>query len=136
MSDHGGFELKEKLKAWLLSSGFRVDDIGTNSAEAVDYPCLAKKAVKLVLHHDTYGIFVCGAGVGVSIVANRHKGIRAVLADKDVIVQLSRQHNDCNVLCLGGRFVEFEQAKKLVQIFIETGALGEQHARRVLAIDN
>jgi len=135
-SDHGGYELKEKLKGWLVEHGFKVDDVGTNSAEPVDYPGFTKKAVKLVLHHKTVGIFVCGAGVGVSIVANRFKGIRAALpGNNEIVTQLSRQHNDANVLCLGGRFIDFEDAKKLVQIFLETPALGDAHARRVRAID-
>ena len=135
MSDHGGYELKESLKKWLLEQGYRIEDTGTNSTEAVDYPGITKKAVAIVKHYDTYGVFVCGSGVGVSIVANRHKGIRAVLTNNEIIAQLSRQHNDCNVLCLSGRFIDLELAKKLVSVFFETGFLGEQHTRRVRDID-
>jgi len=134
-SDHAGFELKEKLKVWLIQQSVRVEDAGTNSEDAVDYPVIIKKAVQLVRHYGGFGIFVCGSGVGVSIVANRHKGIRAVLADKQVITQLSRQHNDCNVLCLAGRFITFDEAKRLVQIFLETEFLGQHHKRRVEGIE-
>ncbi|MCL2851365.1 MAG: ribose 5-phosphate isomerase B [Firmicutes bacterium] len=133
--DHAGFELKEKLKAWFAQQSIKVEDVGTNSAEPVDYPVIVKKAVDLVRHYGTKGIFVCGSGVGISIAANRYKGIRAVLTDKEVITQLSRQHNDANVLCLGGRFITFDEAKKLVQIFFETPFIGQHHQKRVQMLD-
>ena len=132
VSDHGGFELKEKIKAHLMQHGIKVQD---TSATDVDYPILAKRGVELVKHHDTQGIFLCGSGVGICIAANRYKGIRAALVHSQIYAQLARQHNDANILCLGGRFLEPDEALKIVEIFLQTPFVGERHSRRVELID-
>lgn len=129
-SDHGGFELKQKIKQWLVQSNIAFDDVGTDSDADVDYPVFVKRAVKQILYHNTAGIIICGSGIGVSIAANRYRGIRAALATTEVTTQLCRQHNDANVLCLGGRILDHALAIRLVQIFLETPFLGGKYQRR------
>ena len=133
--DHGGWELKEFIKSFLQSHNIRVEDVGTNSETSVDYPVFAQKGVKLVRHYDTMGIFICGSGIGISIAANRHKGIRAALAHTQVCAQLARQHNNANILCLAGRFLSKDKALKLTQIFLQTPFLAGRHKNRVDMLD-
>ena len=134
-SDHGGFELKQHVKAHLIERGIRVEDAGTNSEASVDYPVFTQRGVQLVRHYKTMGIFVCGSGIGIGIAANRFKGIRAAVVHSQVYAQLARQHNDANVLCLGGRFLDPAEALRLVDIFLETPFLGAQHKTRVDMLD-
>ena len=135
-SDHGGWEMKEAIKRHLVTNGLRVHDVGTDSEEnSVDYPILTKRGVDMVRHYETLGIFVCGSGIGVSIAANRYKGIRAALAHSQVYAQLARRHNDANVLCLGGRFLEAREALRLVDIFLETEFEGGRHKKRIEMLD-
>jgi len=129
-SDHGGYELKEKLKTYLMYKDYRVEDVGTHSADTTDYPIWVKKGVSQVLADNTYGIFVCGAGIGVSIAANRNKGIRAAVVHSEDTARLAREHNNANVLCLGGRFLTESQAEKIVDIFLET-KFDQRHVKRV-----
>jgi len=136
-SDHGGFEMKEQIKFYLNQAGYSVEDVGTNSTASVDYTDIIKVAVPKVLKaKENRGIFVCGTGLGVSIMANRTRGIRAAVVHSQPYAQLCRSHNDANVLCLGGRFLTFEEAKSIIDIFFETEFMGAQHARRVAALDS
>jgi len=136
-SDHGGFELKEQIKSFLTGQGFNIEDVGTHTTSSVDYPVVIKSAIpKILANKQNRGIFVCGTGLGVSIMANRTKGIRAAVVHSEPYAQLCRSHNDANVLCLGGRFLSFDEAKTLINIFFETPFMGDQHLRRVTMLDN
>ncbi len=127
-SDHAGF----KLKSWLLKIFPKIADLGTKSDESVDYPDFAHKLTKEVLKNKkNMGILICGTGVGMSIVANRKKGIRAGLANNSKIARLIRKHNDANVLVLPGRFINTNEAKKSVQAFLYTKFESGRHKKRI-----
>ena len=127
-SDHAGF----KLKSQLLKIFPKIADLGTKSDESVDYPDFAHKLTKEVLKNKkNIGILICGTGVGMSIVANRKKGIRAGLAINSTIARLIRKHNDANVLVLPGRFIKINEAKKSVQTFLSTKFESGRHKRRI-----
>ncbi len=135
-SDHGGYKLKSAICKWLLGLGFEVVDLGTDSKEPVDYPEYAKKLCEKVLKEGGRGILVCGTGIGMSIVANRFKGIRASLCSDEFSARMSREHNDANVLCLGGRVIGEELAKSIVNIWLNAKFSGEErHKRRIANID-
>ncbi len=132
-SDHAGFELKQYLIETLKED---IRDLGTYSAESCDYPVYAHKLTEAVLNNaNSVGILICGSGVGMSITANRKKGIRAALCANEEIATLSRQHNDANVLVLGARFISKEDALKCVRTFLQTPFEGGRHQRRVELID-
>ena len=127
-SDHAGYEMKTKLKDNFSS----FIDLGTNSIDSVDYPDFAKKLTNEVLNNDkSLGILICGTGVGMSIAANRSKGIRAGLVNSVEIARLIRQHNDANVLVIPGRFMEAEEAINCVKMFIETQFEAGRHKQRI-----
>jgi ribose 5-phosphate isomerase B len=131
-SDHAGFELKQKVKEYLAGTGIEVEDLGTVSTESVDYPDFAEKvAVEVREGRADRGILMCGTGVGVCIAANKFHGIRAALVSDPEIARLSREHNDSNVLCLPGRFMEPAAARAVVKIWLETPFAGGRHERRV-----
>lgn len=135
-SDHAGYSYKEKAKAYLLSKGFEVVDYGAPNTERSDYPDFAHKASEGILRGEAErGIFVCGSGIGISIAANRHKGIRAVDAVTEEMATLSRQHNDTNVLALGERLITWEEAEKIIDAFFAAEFEGGRHADRVKKID-
>lgn len=134
-SDHGGFELKNSLSAVLKNKGFNVNDLGTYSEESVDYPEYGKKVADAVLRDGNAGIIICGTGIGISIAANRVKGIRAALCHCADYAKLSREHNDANILALGGRFVDIKTAEEITDIFLSTEFLGGRHQRRVDLLD-
>ncbi|MDD5774214.1 MAG: ribose 5-phosphate isomerase B [bacterium] len=135
-SDHGGFELKEELKKFLKTEGYEVTDFGTNSSESVDYPYLTFNAAKSVANKENqFGIFICGSGVGASIVANKVHGIRAALCYNEEIARLSREHNNANFLCLGGRFLDKQEAFKIVNVWLKTSFSGGRHEKRVAQIE-
>ena len=127
-SDHRGYELKEFLKC-----KFPLIDLGPfGKDEKVDYPDYAKKLSKYVLKEKSFGILICGTGIGMSIAANRNKGIRAGLCHTTTDAALTRLHNDANVLCLSGDFTKPKDAQKIAEIFFETKFSGEErHRRRV-----
>lgn len=131
--DHAGFELKEYLKEYFNKHNIEFFDAGALTYEPNDeYPIIAKNAVKHVLKSETNrGIFICGSGVGVSMVANRHKGIRCVLAYSSQIAEMSRKHNNANVLALGGRYITKQMALKIVKTFLSTEFEGGRHTRRL-----
>ena len=134
-ADHAGFELKNQLGAVLRQTGHEVCDFGTNSAESTDYPDYAGRVAKAVASGTAdRGVLVCGSGVGMSIAANKVRGVRAALGVTPEEVRLTRAHNDANVLTLGARFTEPALAGELVQAFLETPFDGGRHARRVAKI--
>ena len=131
-ADHAGFELKNQLGAALRNSGHEVCDFGTNSAESTDYPDYARQVAKAVAAGTAErGLLVCGSGVGMSIAANKVRGVRAALGVNIEEVRLSRAHNDANVLTMGARFIEPALANDLVKVFLETPFEGGRHERRV-----
>ena len=135
-ADHGGFELKDKLVAMLRKEGYEVIDNGTNSPDSVDYPDFAKSVARDILEKKAdFGLLVCGSGIGISIAANRFKGIRAALVTNDDYARLSRQHNNANIIALGGRFTSYEDAEKWLKIFLSTPFEGGRHERRIEKID-
>ncbi len=135
-SDHGGFAMKEDILAHLKAKGVEVEDLGCYSEASVDYPVYADKVCKGILA-GTYerGILVCGTGVGMSIAANKYPGIRASLCSDCYSAQMTMEHNNSNVLCLGGRTVGVELAKMIVDTYLAASFSGlEKHARRVAMI--
>lgn len=135
-ADHAGFDLKEQLKEYLSKSN-EIIDVGANVVDNDDsYVDYAKRANKQVVDNNCYGIYVCGSGVGMSIVANKQRGIRAVMPASVELVEKSRQHNDANVLCLGARFMTVEEAKKIVDKFLSTDFLGGKYQARIQSIEN
>ena len=130
--DHGGYELMQEVKAYLDKQGLEYQDFGCYSNEAVDYPVYARK-VGHAIQNGTCdkGILICGTGIGMSIAANKHKGIRAALCSDTESAALTRQHNDANVLCLGARILPFEKAVQITDAFLNAEFLGGRHQRRV-----
>lgn len=136
-SDHGGFALKSQIVLFLQELGHTVLDRGTEDESSVDYPDYAVKVARdIVSNAAERGIVICGTGLGISIAANRHKGVRAALVHSDEYARLSRQHNDANVLAMGGRFTAFEDAKRFITVFLNTPFEGDRHVRRVTKIDS
>jgi ribose 5-phosphate isomerase B len=131
-SDHAGFELKQLVRPLLDSAGHEVVDVGTNSEESTDYPRHAADAARLVASGEAdRAVIVCGSGVGVSIVANKVDGVRAVNAHDPEEAEMSRRHNDANVLALAGRRLDPADAEGIVERFLETEFEGGRHERRV-----
>jgi ribose 5-phosphate isomerase B len=131
-SDHAGYEMKTALKEEISSLGYGVLDLGTDGPDSVDYPDFAHALAEAIIKGlAERGVLVCGSGIGVSITANRHPGIRASLCHNVETARLSRQHNDANVLALGGRIVGIEVARNCLKTFLETEFEGGRHARRV-----
>jgi ribose 5-phosphate isomerase B len=134
-SDHAGFELKEAVKSRLEADGHEVEDVGTHSAESTDYPPFAAQAAGLVAGgRAERGVLVCGSGNGVAIVANKVPGVRAVNAHDRDEAEMSRRHNDANVITLSGQRLGPDQAALIVEAFLETEFDGGRHERRVNGI--
>jgi ribose 5-phosphate isomerase B len=135
-ADHAGFELKEKIKQHLTQNGFEVDDRGTNSTDSVDYPDFARAVGEEVAEqHAHRGVLVCGSGIGMSMAANKVPGIRAAKVDTETEAQLSREHNDANVLALGARMIDEPTALRIVDRWLSTAFAGGRHQRRVEKIN-
>ncbi len=135
-SDHAGFVLKEHVKQTLTAGGHHVSDVGAESAESVDYPGFAHAAAALVSAGEAqFAVLACGSGVGVSIVANKVAGVRALNAHDAEEAALSRRHNDANVVTLSGTRLNGAEADHIVAAFLATGFEGGRHARRVDQID-
>jgi ribose 5-phosphate isomerase B len=131
-SDHGGYEMKAILKEELIGRGCTVIDLGTDSPSSVDYPDFAAAVAQAIREgRAETGVLICGTGIGISIAANRFPEIRAALVHDVTTARLCRQHNDANVICLGGRTLGIEVAKDCLQAFLDTGFEGGRHARRV-----
>lgn len=135
-ADHAGYIYKSKLIEHLTEKGFECTDLGTNSADSVNYPDYADKLCDAVLSGKCdAGILICGTGIGMSIAANRHKGIRAALCSDEESTVLCRQHNNANVLCMGARIISEEKALAITDIFTGTEFLGGRHQTRIEMLD-
>jgi ribose 5-phosphate isomerase B len=131
-ADHGGFELKRALVSLLAEKGYQVLDLGTDSADSVDYPDFAEKLTQAIgSGRAARGVLMCGSGIGMAIAANRHPGIRAALVHDVETARLAREHNDANVLVMGGRLIPGELAGRILETFLATPFEGGRHARRV-----
>ena len=131
-SDHGGYALKEHIKAYLASKGITCQDFGTDSAESCDYPIFGKAAAEAVASGQCEkGIVICTTGIGISITANKVKGIRCALCADSLSAELTRRHNDANMLAMGAGMVGPNLAERIVDVFLSTGFEGGRHARRV-----
>ena len=131
-ADHAGFVLKDELAAWLREGGHEVTDLGTNSPESVDYPEFgARLAAEVASGRAERGIAVCGSGIGISIAVNREPRCRCARVDDPLSARLAREHNDANVLALGGRLIGADMAKACVDAFLSTDFAGGRHQRRV-----
>lgn len=131
-SDHGGFLLKESIKNFLNAKKIEFEDFGTHSEDSVDYPYFAKQVAKSVSTGESeFGIICCGTGIGVSIVANKFKNVRAAVCQDEFCAQMAREHNDANIICLGGRVVNEKLALKLVEVFLSSKFQKGRHKRRV-----
>mgnify|MGYP001351336899 CR=1 FL=1 len=130
--DHGGYAMKEDIKKQLASMGHEVKDCGTYSTESCDYPIFGEAAARAVASGECeYGIVVCTTGIGISIAANKVKGIRACCCSDSFSCEYTRRHNDANALCMGGRVVGAGLACQLVDIFLNTEFEGGRHQRRI-----
>lgn len=136
--DHGGFDLKQEIILKLKEDNIDYIDFGCYSKESVDYPAYAKLVGEAILSGKCdKGILICGTGIGISIAANKIKGIRAALCSDCYTAEVTREHNDSNVLCLGGRVIGVEVAKKIVEIFLSTEFSNEErHIKRINQIEN
>ncbi|MBX3163388.1 MAG: ribose 5-phosphate isomerase B [Bacteroidetes bacterium] len=135
-SDHAGFEMKQKLIEYLKSKHLSVIDKGTYSEERADYPDFGHAVANAVVNKEAdFGIVLCGSGIGISISANRHKGIRAALAWNAAIAALARQHNNANILALPARFISVEEAHKSIDAFLSEKFEGGRHQERIEKID-
>jgi ribose 5-phosphate isomerase B len=131
-SDHAGFRAKENIKKYLEGAGFTVEDMGTHSEESVDYPDFAKAVgERVAATNGALGVLVCGTGIGVSIAANKVEGIRAALAHDSLTARRACEHNDANVIALGGRIVGEDEAIAIVQEFLAAKFAGGRHQRRI-----
>lgn len=136
-SDHAGFLLKERIKEYLSAEGWEIRDMGTTSTERSDYPSFAKD-VALAISNEEYdrGILLCGTGIGMSIMANKVVGIRAALCHDTVSARYSRNHNNANVLVLGGRIIGEEVALEIVKVWLDSPFLGGRHSERIQMIED
>jgi ribose 5-phosphate isomerase B len=130
--DHGGFELKEELKSFLKTTGLETADLGTFCEESVDYPDYGIPVAERVSRKELEkGILICGTGIGMSIVANKFPGVRAALVNDLYSARCSREHNDSNILVIGGRIVGKDLAKEIVKVWLNTPFEGGRHGRRL-----
>ena len=136
-SDHAGYNHKEALKQMLIDEGYTVLDVGTDSTDRVDYPDFGVAAAALVADGSAdYGVLVCGSGVGISIAANKLKGIRAANVTSVELAQLSRAHNNANMVAIGERVTLLDDAKAIVRAFLSTEFEGGRHTGRVAKLDS
>jgi ribose 5-phosphate isomerase B len=135
-SDHAGFELKERLEAWLRDIGYVVKDLGTESEESADYADYAHPLAQQVSDGVAErGVLLCGTGLGMSYVANRYPHVRAAVAWSPEIAALARRHNDANVLALPARFLSEDQARQILKTWLDTPFEGGRHERRIEKIE-
>jgi ribose 5-phosphate isomerase B len=131
-ADHGGFELKERVRQYLLGKGCTVEDLGTHTAESVDYPDFARKVAERVAAQGAdFGVVICGTGLGVAMTANKVRGIRAAPCSDTISARFARSHNNANVLTMGGRIVDAATAEKILDVWISTPFEGGRHQRRL-----
>ena len=135
--DHGGYELKLEILKKLTEMGVEYVDFGTDSTESVDYPIYADKVCDAITSGKTeLGILVCGTGIGMSMAANKHRGIRAACCADTFSARMTRMHNDANVLCLGGRVLGAGLACDMVEFFVTSEYLGGRHDKRIAMFDD
>ena len=135
-SDHGGFELKERLKDYFASKGTPLQDLGTTGTDSVDYPDFAKKMARHILAKKAeLGILICGTGIGISIAANRFKGIRAALLYSPFAAEMAKKHNNANVVVFGGRTMRFDDVVSYLETFLNASFEGGRHLNRINKID-
>lgn len=135
-ADHAGFEMKEQLESWLKERGYEVQDLGTDSPASSDYADYAHPLADMVSRGDVQrGVLLCGSGLGMSYVANRYPHVRAAVVWSPEIAELSRKHNDANVLVLPARFLSPEDAGRILDVFLSTDFEGGRHVRRVEKIE-
>ncbi len=131
-SDHAGYVLKEKIKSHLIARGMEILDVGTNEPASCNYTIYAHALCEIITSgHAPLGILVCGTGIGMSMAANKHRGIRAAACENTFSARMTRMHNDANVLCLGERVVGYGLALDMVDLFIDTPFEGGRHQPRV-----
>jgi ribose 5-phosphate isomerase B len=131
-SDHGGLELKEEIKSLLLEKGIPTEDLGTGNGDSVDYPDFGQLVARRVSTGSAEkGILVCGTGIGMSIVANKFPGVRAALATDVFMATMAKEHNNANILVLGGRVLQTETAREMVSAWLETAFAGGRHQARL-----
>ena len=131
-SDHGGFELKEIIKEHLINQSYEVVDYGTNSLDSVDYPEFGERVGRAVVDGEVgLGIIMCGTGLGISMAANKVKGIRAAVVSEEFSARMARVHNNANVLAMGGRVVGKDLAKSIVDVFLNAEFEGGRHQNRI-----
>jgi len=134
-SDHAGFPLKEKLKMYLQSKGIEFKDFGCYTEERVDYPDFAHAVAMGIINREfDFGLLICGSGNGINMAANKHRQIRSAICWMPEIAELARLHNDANILTLPGRYITEEEAKKCVDVFLNTAFEGGRHTERVKKI--
>ena len=135
-SDHAAFREKQIIIKYLNKLELKVLDFGTDSEDSVDYPIFGQKVAKSIINNIAdRGIIICGSGIGISIAANRFKGIRAALCSSEFHAKMSRKHNDSNVLALGSRATEIDLLKKIVKVWLETDFEGGRHQNRLNMLD-
>ena len=136
-ADHGGFDIKQAVVRRLRSQGHEVIDVGTDSADvSVDYPDFGHRVAAMVASGEVErGLLCCGTGLGICMSANRHQGVRAADCFTPYLAEMARRHNDCNVLCLGGRLLSEDEAWAIAEVWMTTPFEGGRHARRVELID-
>ncbi len=135
--DHGGLEIKNAIIEDLKKKGIEFIDLGTNTTDSVDYPVYAKAVcAEVISGRCEKGILCCGTGIGMSIAANKVKGIRAAVLSDSFSAEMTRKHNNSNVLCLGGRVIDSEKAVELANIFINTEFEGGRHEKRVAMLED
>ena len=135
-SDHAGYPLKEELKKYLKAKGYEVKDVGCYSEDSCNYPEFAFKVCQGVLNDSCLGILICGSGIGMSISANRVKGIRAALCFNEYMAKMSRRHNNANILCLGARVIGSDLAISIVDSFLREEFEGGRHLKRINLIES
>ena len=136
-SDHAGYELKEAVKAKLEGEGFEIIDVGCYSTESVDYPKYGHAVGKAVVSGEAdKGIAICGSGIGISIAANKVPGVRAALVTSVWQAEMTKMHNDANVLCMGGRVVDEKLAFEMVDAWLNAEFMGDKHLRRINEIED
>ena len=137
-SDHRGYPLKEELIRFFKEKSIDYKDVGTDSTDSVDYPDYAKLAGDSIVNDGyDFGVLICGSGIGVSIAANKIKGLRAVNTNNNNMAEMARKHNNANVICFGSDFIDIDKAKRFFEIFINTDFEGgERHIRRIQKLEN
>jgi ribose 5-phosphate isomerase B len=135
-SDHGGYALKERLTQFLTEQGYKVEDFGTDSAKSCDYPAFGVAAARAVASGECdRGIVICTTGIGMSIAANRIRGVRCAHVTEPLTAEMCRRHNDANMIALGAGITGANLAERCVEVFLTTGFEGGRHARRVAMLD-